>query len=267
MTPDDDRTRPAHSEAPSTAAAHGTGGIPNPPGPPGTPGRPDAPGRQDTRGGPGAPAEYSATELGSHWIQRPAADTTLLDDATVPTGPAHRTPPDRVDGTVLRFGPGVTHATARRSSGTSPTLPVVGPGPTRTRRDPRRHALPALVLIVAIAFLAWQRSGPDVVPERVSVTTLTSTVGCDGTMDVVGVITTNGRPGTLSYRWVRNDGTRSDVLRETVSSGQDQARVHLRWSFQGTGTYRAAAELRVLSPGGTSGRGPSATTYFTYECA
>ncbi|MGX1547671.1 hypothetical protein [Streptomyces adustus] len=261
MTPDDERTRPAPPEAPFTAAVRGPGGTPNPPPPPGPPGRSDA------RGGPGAPAEYSATELGSHWIQRPAADGTLLDDATVPTTPAHQTAPDRVEGTVLRFGPGVTLATARRSSGSSPTLPVVEPAPARARRDPRRHALPALVLIAAIALLAWQRSGPGVAPERVSVTTRTSTVGCDGTMDIVGVITTNGRPGTLSYRWVRNDGTSSDVLHETVSSGQNRARVRLRWSFQGPGAYRAAAELRVLSPGGASGRGPSATTYFTYECA
>ncbi|MER5700196.1 hypothetical protein ABT255_58630 [Streptomyces mirabilis] len=68
-------------------------------------------------GGPSA-AEYSATELASHWVtgperEEPATPTpgelaaTVLDEAATTT-------PERVEGTVLRFGPGVTAATARR---------------------------------------------------------------------------------------------------------------------------------------------------------
>ena len=72
--------------------------------------------------------------------------------------------------------------------------------------------------------------------------------GCDGTADVVGVVKTNGRPGTVTYRWVRSDGTTSGLLREKLTRGQKQARLHLLWTFHGRGEYRAAAELRIVSP-------------------
>jgi hypothetical protein len=251
--------------------------------------------------------EYSATVLGSQWIQRPDPDTTLVEppaaddprtlveprdpdvpstllaprepegpstllappDPEEPTTPVGKrasdgpatpvTAPDRVEGSVLRFGPGVTAALTHRSH---LTLPAVQPAPSRPRRNRRRHAVPVLVLIVVAAFLAWQRSGPELTLREVSVSTRQAALECDGTADVVGVITTDGRPGTVSYRWVRSDGTTSGVLREVMARGQKQARVHLLWTFEGEGTYQARAKLRILSPASRT-----ATARFTYDCS
>lgn len=205
-------------------------------------------------------AEYSATVLGSHWFQRPEQDTTPEADRTAVAPPTPETRPDRVEGTVLRFGPGVTAALSHRSGA---QLPAAVPTPTRRPRGGlRRHALPALVLLLVIAFLAWQRSGTGFAADRVTVTTRQTTVECDNTADIVGVINTNGRPGTLSYRWVRSDGTTSAVLREVVPGGQKKARVHLLWTFRGEGRYRAQAELHVLSPSRHT-----ATIRFVYDCS
>ncbi|WP_329274596.1 hypothetical protein [Streptomyces sp. NBC_01451] len=210
-------------------------------------------------------AEYSATVLGSHWIQRPEPDGTLVEPSSTqilptptPLSPTPPTLPDRTEGTVLRFGPGVTAAVAQRTHRTLPALP---PPPAPSRRRLRRHALPALVLICVIAFLAWQRLGPSVEVNTVEATAEPKVLGCDGTADIVGLVATNGRPGTLSYRWTRSDGTSSGVLREVVARGQRQARLHLLWTFQGKGHYAARAELRILSPADRT-----VVSHLTYDC-
>ncbi|MEU6536990.1 hypothetical protein [Streptomyces sp. NPDC047000] len=213
-----------------------------------------------------ADADYSATVLSSHWFQRPEPEPTATvavpaatlpeAAATLPDPPAVR--PDRVEGTVLRFGPGVTAALTHR------TLPAftVPPAPARPRRRLRRHALPVLVLVCVLALLLWQRLGPPVGVRAVSVTSRPAAVGCDGTADVVGLVTTDGRPGTLAYRWYRSDGTSSATLRESLSRGERHARLHLRWTFRGKGRYDARAELRILSP-----THHSAATPLTYACS
>ncbi|MFF8391984.1 hypothetical protein [Streptomyces sp. NPDC016172] len=203
----------------------------------------------------GHDAEYSATVLAGHWVQRPEPDETLVEQSWTKTRP---TQPDRVEGTVLRFGPGVTAALAHR---THRTLPAVPSPPAPPGRRLRRHALPALVVVCVLAFLAWQRLGPPLAVTAVTVTARPTALGCDGTADLVGLVTTNGRPGTLSYRWIRSDGTASGVLREVLVRGQRQARLHLRWTFQGTGHRTAQAELRILS-----GTPRTVTARFAYDC-
>ncbi|MFE5190633.1 hypothetical protein [Streptomyces sp. NPDC056628] len=200
------------------------------------------------------PAEdtgYSATVLGSHWIQRPAPDA----DGTL-VAPAPR--PDRAENTVLRFGPGVTASVAQRTHRTLPALP---PPPAPAPRRLRRHALPALVLLCVLAFLAWQRLGPSVGVRSVAVTARPAVLPCDGTADVVAVVATDGRPGTLTYRWTRSDGTASGVLREVVARDQRQARLTLRWTFEGQGRRTAEAEVEILSPARLT-----ADARFTYDC-
>ncbi|MEV0481862.1 hypothetical protein AB0I69_14790 [Streptomyces sp. NPDC050508] len=76
---------------------------------------------------------------------------------------------------------------------------------------------------------------------KVAVTARPTVPGCDGTADIVGLVTTNGRRGTLSYRWVR---------------------LHLRWTYQGPGHRAARAELRILSPGHRA-----TAAHFSYDCA
>lgn len=212
--------------------------------------------------GPHAPQgddDYSATVLGSHWITGPPAGTERTErfEGTAPTarfdapdGPA----PDRVEGSVLRFGPGVTAALP------APFPPAPGPAPRRPR-EWRRYSLAAVVLIGVLCYLGWQRYGPALEVREVVVSTDAEGPGCDGTADVVAVVGTNGRPGVLTYRWLRSDGTRSEQLTERVPSGRQEARLHLLWTFQGAGTYAAKAELQLISP-----VRETAAAQFTYRC-
>ncbi|MEU8773787.1 hypothetical protein [Streptomyces sp. NPDC048606] len=187
--------------------------------------------------------DYSATVLGSHWFTGPP--------------PPRDAAPDRVEGSVLRFGPGVTAAMP------APFPLVVGPpAPVRRRGGGwRRYTLAVVVLAAVLGYLGWQRFGPGVEVRAVSVATAPDGPGCDGTADVVAVVRTNGRPGTLTYRWVRSDGTRSEELTERVPGGRDRATLHLLWTFHGTGAYAARAELQLLTPDRMT-----AATEFTYRC-
>ncbi|MGY5006736.1 hypothetical protein ACWCY6_01390 [Streptomyces sp. 900105755] len=203
----------------------------------------------------GPDSEYSATVLASHWIQRPETDDTLVEPVPASASP---TRPDRVEGSVLRFGPGVTAAVAHR---TVQTQPATSSAPAPSGRRLRKNALPTLLVVAVLAFLAWQRFGQSVAVTQVAVTARPTVLGCDGTADIVGLVTTNGRPGTLSYRWVRSDGTASGVLHEVMVRGERHARLHLRWTYQGPGRRAARAELRILSPGHRA-----AAARFSYDC-
>ncbi|MEV8034304.1 hypothetical protein ACFYW8_01575 [Streptomyces sp. NPDC002742] len=213
--------------------------------------------------------DYSATVLSSHWIQRPDHPDTLplsgdtatmaLSGATaatvaLPDSTTGETHPDRVEGTLLRFGPGVNADTMRRVTAVPAAVPV-------RRRTWRRHALPTVVLLAVVAFLLWHRSAPSLAVDAVAVSAASSSPGCDETADITGTVTTNGRSGDLAYRWVRSDGTSSDVLHEDMTRGQKQARLHLLWTFQGNGRYEARAELRLLSPVRRT-----VSTELTYNC-
>lgn len=154
---------------------------------------------------------------------------------------------------LLRFGPGVpaqrparptdeSHASARRSS--------------------RGWGALNLVLTAALALVvAWLlRPSPPVEVRRVTVQA-PAVVGCQGTADVVGTLQTNGRSGSVKYRWIRNDGTVSGTLTAKPVSGDTSVGVHMRWSFTGAGTYAATATLEVLDP-----IAPGSSTSFTYRC-
>lgn len=201
-------------------------------------GREDSDSDRDRERGRDSDSEYSATELASHWFQTPDRDesaATLIE------------PPDG----VLRFGPGVP---ARAPAGPPPR-------PRRRRRGLRRYALAAAVLLAVLGYLAWQRLGPPLAVESVTVESDAGGPGCDGTADVVGVVSTNGSPGTLRYRWVRSDGTESGTLEEKLTRGQREARLHLLWTFRGKGSHEARAELRITAP-----ERHTAATQFSYSC-
>ncbi|MBM9617519.1 hypothetical protein JE024_01965 [Streptomyces zhihengii] len=251
---------------------------------------------------------YSATALGSHWFERPGPEgSTARTDAPTaraagpvgggafrpegpvgggafrPEGPVGggvfrpdaEVVPDRVEGEVLRFGPGVTAVVRQR--GDAATLAGVWHGTLageagssrgtpdgRTRRGRpawRRYAPAAVILVAVLVFLAWQRFGPGVEVRGVSVEAPAEGPGCGGTADVTALVETNGRAGTIAYRWERSDGTSSGPLYETVTRGQRQARLHLGWTFTGVGAYAARAEVRIESPGRHT-----AAAEFVYVC-
>ncbi|MGW7255244.1 hypothetical protein [Streptomyces sp. NPDC054834] len=201
--------------------------------------------------------DYSATGLASHWIHGP--DT--LTAATLVDAPGAPTRPDGLGPTVLRFGPGVTAALAHRPRPALSALAAPAAHPPRGRRL-RRHALPALVVSAVLLFLWWQEHRtPDLAVDRVTVSSADRTLGCGRTTDITGVVGTNGRKGTLTYRWERNDGTSSGLLHTTVGQGQRIARLNLRWTFQGRGRFPATATLHILSPATRT-----ATVRLTYAC-
>ncbi|MEU2453117.1 hypothetical protein ABZ605_23930 [Streptomyces sp. NPDC012765] len=205
--------------------------------------------------GSGAPEgdDYSATVLGSHWFSGPPATTKRM--------PPEEVAPDRVEGSVLRFGPGVT--AAMPAPFPIDAVVAVAQPPRRSRwAGLRRYTLAAVVLAAVLVYLGWQRLGPGIEVRGVTVSTDPKGPACDAAADVVAVVATDGRPGTLTYRWVRSDGTRSEQLTERVPRGQREARLHLLWTFRGTGTYPAKAELQLVSPGQRT-----ASVDFTYRCS
>jgi hypothetical protein len=84
---------------------------------------------------------------------------------------------------------------------------------------------------------------------------------CNSTVDVIGVLSTNGGAGTVRYRWVRNDGHASNVLAVKIPAKRERTEVTLRWTFEGKGTFDAEATLEVLEPTAKSDKGS-----FTYIC-
>jgi hypothetical protein len=83
---------------------------------------------------------------------------------------------------------------------------------------------------------------------------------CQGTVDVIGTIATNGAGGPISYQWTENS-TALKATTVTGASGADTVQVTLRWVFHGKGTQQATAELQVISPNSSV-----ANTQFTYSC-
>ncbi|MFF8288865.1 hypothetical protein ACF068_06465 [Streptomyces sp. NPDC016309] len=189
--------------------------------------------------------DYSATALGSQWISGPPATADVTAVA-----------PDRADGSVLRFGPGVTAAAV------APFPVEPAPAPARRGGGPRRYALAAAVLVAVIGYLLFQRYGPGIEVRDLTVTTDPSGPACGAAADVVALVRTNGRAGTLTYRWVRSDGTRSEQLTERVAGGHREATLHLLWTFQGPGHYPAEARIELLEPARRT-----AAVAFTYDCA
>jgi hypothetical protein len=95
----------------------------------------------------------------------------------------------------------------------------------------------------------------------VTVRATAARVSCDGTAVIDGSLATNGSAGTVTYHWIRSDGTDSGPLTQQVPAGQSHTEVVLRWTFQGHGTFRAKATLQLLAPSPRS-----ASVSFPYHC-
>lgn len=176
-------------------------------------------------------------------------------------------------GGVLRFGPGPPPPDPH-GSGAAAVWHGEAPPPDRQyggqqrkgRRRVlgglRRYLLAALVLAAVAGYLLWQRLGTELAVTGVEVYTESARPGCGETVEVVGVVRTNGEPGTLTYQWIRSDGTTAEPLQERLPQGQEEVRMRLFWTFRGEGTVAAEARLRLLSP-----VEETLGTEFTYRCA
>jgi hypothetical protein len=139
--------------------------------------------------------------------------------------------------------------------------------------SPRRRSRRSLFLLVLVAFGAaaaivayrlshkvWSGTVPPL--QVISVTASSpTTAGCGQTINVTGVISTNGGRGTIAYRWSRSDSVDSG---EQLSAVPEQTRyaVVLQWTSQGRGRFDAVATLQVTTPLGSS----PAAAHSLYTC-
>jgi eukaryotic-like serine/threonine-protein kinase len=140
--------------------------------------------------------------------------------------------------------------------------------PTPPRRRPRRRwaGLLSTLLTLALAAGVWiyvyHRTHDKLKITAVTVTVAPQTVGCNGTADIIGTISTNGYGGPISYQWIRGTEQPSAALVADDASGSDTVRIQLNWAFHGKGTGQAVAKLRVLTPD----QAESSIT-FPYSCS
>jgi hypothetical protein len=68
-----------------------------------------------------------------------------------------------------------------------------------------RSVLSLLVVAATVLAVLWLSRQSPLDVTGVAVQVDRRGPGCAGTTQVTGVITTNGEPGTVSYRWIRSD--------------------------------------------------------------
>jgi serine/threonine-protein kinase len=152
-------------------------------------------------------------------------------------------------------------ADLRGTGGGVPAWPVEERRPRRRRRWP---ALLSTLLTIAVAagvwFYVWDRTHGKLSITQVAVTTPNPSVGCNGTADIIGTITTNGRGGQIQYEWIRGSET-GPALVAQAGSASNEVKVSLQWAFHGKGTGKAVAKLLVLTP-----TRDEASITFPYSC-
>ncbi|GAA4322266.1 hypothetical protein GCM10023086_47390 [Streptomyces venetus] len=204
-------------------------------------------------------ATYVPTALDAHWTSTEPEPEPEREPAPEPEPEPKPAP----ESEVLHFGPGVPPL------GLTDTAVDVwrGTGERGSRNAPhgrprrlRRYGLAAAVLVVVLAWLLWQRQTGDLRITQVTAQT-GSVLGCDGTAEVVAVVSTNGAAGAFTYEWNRSDGTSSGPREERLGKGQEETRLRLLWTFHGKGTSKATAWLVITSPSRHT-----ASASFAYTC-
>jgi serine/threonine protein kinase len=148
------------------------------------------------------------------------------------------------------------------SGGGIPAWPTPPP-----RRRPARRWRGALGTLLTVALAAgvwayvWERSHDKLVINSVTVKSGNPNVGCSGTEEVVGTISTNGHAGRITYEWVRSTAPNPQFGVAQAGSGSDTVQVSLQWAFHGKGTGTAIVTLHVLTPASAD-----ETINFPYSC-
>ena len=131
-----------------------------------------------------------------------------------------------------------------------PEWPTAQP-PARPRQRPVwRGVVSTLItaaIVAGVGVYLWERQHQTLKITGVKVTATNQSVGCDGTANIVGKISTNGHGGTISYQWVENNVAKPQLVADDAS-GSNKVQVPLKWAFHGKGNGTATAELRVLDP-------------------
>jgi hypothetical protein len=172
-------------------------------------------------------------------------------------------PPGRASGAPPGWDPRPPSA-GRAPSGGPSAWPT--PPPRRRRRRWRGPLSTLLTLAIAAGVWAyvWERSHAKLSVSAVTVKAANEAVavGCNGTAEIIGTITTNGRGGPITYEWISDPNQQPKVLTVQDQSGSNTVQVSLNWSFHGRGTGAAVATLEVVSPDADK-----ASITFPYTCS
>jgi serine/threonine protein kinase len=143
----------------------------------------------------------------------------------------------------------------------APDWPAVqrGPRPRSVWRGVVSTLITAAIVAGVGAYL-WEREHQTLKITNVQVTAANQSVGCNGTADIIGKITTNGHGGTIRYQWVEDKVAKAALVADDAS-GSNMVQVNLKWAFHGKGTGQAVAELRVLDP-----QQAESSITFPYSC-
>jgi hypothetical protein len=122
-------------------------------------------------------------------------------------------------------------------------------------REPLALAL-AGVLVGTVAVVAAVRLREPAAPPPLAVTAITAAVEpaggsghCPNALFTMrATITTNGAPGTITYQWIRPDGSLVAPNRVVVRGGDRAATVTLTQQYSGTTPAQGVAALHVISP-------------------
>ncbi|MBL1083740.1 hypothetical protein JK359_17495 [Streptomyces actinomycinicus] len=187
-------------------------------------------------------AARSAATAGAEFEAEPGAEP-----GAVPTVAGTVAPGGAVVGgdILLRFGPGIpadAHDTLRAQWRTEPPPPG-----TRPRPRGRRAWIATTAFLTVAAVLLWLllRPAPAPTVTAVAVEAPAGRLSCGQTADLVGVMTTDGGGGPVTYHWLRSDGHDSGELVRMVHRGDRRVTVHLRWTVRGPGRFRGAARLLI----------------------
>ncbi|WRZ88236.1 hypothetical protein OHB54_03735 [Streptomyces sp. NBC_01007] len=217
----------------------------------------------------------SRTRSAPHQPHPTASDdqATLLGKRNrTPVGPPTATPteattpplPGEDDGEILlRFGPGVPIEAQDVLRAQWRTAPVPSDGHPHRRR--RRAWIATTAFLTAVAVLLWLLLRPSPAPTvtAVEVRAPAGRLHCGQTADLVGVVTTDGRGGPVTYRWLRSDGHDSGELVHVAQRGDHRVTVHLRWTVRGPGSFQGTARLRIAH----QRKSPEAEATFSYACS
>jgi eukaryotic-like serine/threonine-protein kinase len=149
-----------------------------------------------------------------------------------------------------------------RGAGTPPEWPVVPPPRRRRSRWPSvLSTLLTVAIIAGVGAYYWIHTHEVLKITGARVSPASERVGCDGTANIIGTITTNGYGGPITYQWVLGDTTENALVVDDAS-GSDTVRVEIGWTLHGVGTGEAIAKLVVLKPQQTE-----SSIIFPYSCS
>ncbi|MFC7648821.1 hypothetical protein ACFQX6_56595 [Streptosporangium lutulentum] len=212
-------------------------------------------------------------------VRRPARTPVTPDQGEIVTLLGAPRPGERpTEDVVMRFGPGVPSghhgrpdlAGSRDQQWTE--APAAGSRagrvPARQRRGRTILASVILALMVLGGLALWLFRGSSAPLEvaGVDVVAPKKTQGCDTTVKIVGVLSTNGSAGEVRYQWKRSDRKAPITQTDQVMAGKTSHEVSLEWTVKGEGSFKGTATLQVLSPL-PQGRKLQDKATFTYKCS